>query len=117
MNWAGAVAIGDDVKPAYRDAYNSLKNAIHQAVPQSAALAERLSNLLAAQSDLNQLAKIEEVGHGTGVLRGKIGSSLLGAVQSSAGRLLPAAPSLAAPAPKGVIGSMVSVVAQRQDQQ
>jgi hypothetical protein len=85
VNWGGATAVTDEVKPAYRDLYGSLKNAIHDAVPGAASLDERLSNLMAAQNDLLQLSKAEEVGRGMGLARGKIGSSILGASSRASG--------------------------------
>jgi hypothetical protein len=116
VNWGGATAVTDEVRPAYRDLYGSLKNAIHDAVPGAASLDERLSNLMAAQNDLLQLSKLEEAGRGTGIARGKIGSSVLGAVQSAAGRFLPAATGAAGPLERGVIGSLVTAIAQKQQQ-
>lgn len=74
---------------------------------------ERLSNLMAAQNDLLQTAKLEEVGRGQGITRGKIGSSLLGAVESGAGRFLPSVTPAAGPIARGVIGSMVSAIAEK----
>jgi hypothetical protein len=117
VNWGGATAVSDEVKPAYRALYGSLKSAIHDAVPQAATLDERLSNLLAAQNDLLQTSKLEEVGRGMGIARGKIGSSVLGAIQSSAGRFLPQVTGAAGPTQRGVIGSLVSAIAQRQSQE
>ena len=117
VNWGGATAVTDEVKPAYRDLYGSLKNAIHDAVPGAAQLDERLSNLMAAQNDLLQLSKLEEAGRGTEIVRGKIGSSLLGTVQSAAGRFLPTAKGAASPLERGampVIGSLVQAIAQKQ---
>jgi hypothetical protein len=114
VNWGGATAVTDEVKPAYRDLYGSLKSAIHDAVPQAAQLDERLSNLLAAKNDLVRLAMQEEVGRGMGVMRGKIGSSVLGAIESGAGRVLPSATGATDPFAKGVIGSLVSAVANKQ---
>ena len=66
VNWGGNVSVTDEVKPAYRALYGSLKNAIHQAVPGAAQVDERLTNLLAAHNDLDTLAKAEEVGRGGG---------------------------------------------------
>jgi hypothetical protein len=97
VNWGGNVSVTDEVKPAYRALYGSLKNAIHQAAPGSAQVDERLTNLYAAQSDLDNLARAEEVGRGGGVISGgKIGTSLAGAVERTAGRFLPA---IASPSP------------------
>jgi hypothetical protein len=117
VNWGGATAVTDEVKPAYRALYGSLKSAIHDAVPQAAALDERLTNLLAAQNDLLQVSKLEEVGRGMGIARGKIGSSLVGAVQGALGRFLPGATGAATPASRGVIGSLVSAISQKQQDQ
>jgi hypothetical protein len=115
VNWGGATAVTDEVKPAYRDLYGSLKRAIHDAVPQAAQLDERLSNLLAAKNDLVRLSMQEEVGRGMGVMRGKIGSSVLGAIESGSGKfILPGATGATDPTAKGVIGSLVSAVAQKQ---
>jgi len=92
VNWGGNIAVTDEVKPAYRAVYGSLKNAINSAVPGSAPINERLTNLYAAQTDLENMAKAEEVGRGGGVISGgKIGSSLVGLAERSAGRVLPAA--------------------------
>jgi hypothetical protein len=92
VNWGGNVSVTDEVKPAYRALYGSLKNAIHQAVPGAGQVDERLTNLLAAHNDLDTLVKAEEVGRGGGVISGgKIGTSLVGLVERSAGRVLPAA--------------------------
>jgi hypothetical protein len=113
VNWGGATAIGDEVRPAYRSLYSSLKNSIHDAVPEAAPLDERLTNLMAAQNDLLQLSKAEEAGRGSGLARGKIGSSVIGVVQSGAGRVLPYASSAASPYPKGIIGSLVRAVAEK----
>ena len=117
VNWGGATAIGDEVKPAYRDLYGSLKNSIHEAVPKSAQLDERLSNLMAAQNDLLQLAKREEAGRSGGIAGGKIGSTLLGAAQSGLGRFpLPQAPAATAPVTRGIIGSIASAIARKGQQ-
>ena len=116
VNWGGATAIGDEVKPAYRDLYGSLKNSIHNAVPESAQLDERLSNLMAAQNDLLRLSRLEEAGRGMGITRGKIGSSLVGAVQSGLGRFLPQLPPAASPFTKGIIGSMATAIARKGQQ-
>lgn len=91
VNWGGTISVTDEVKPAYKSLYGSLKDAIHTAVPDSAPLDERLTNLLAAHNDLDSLARAEEVGRGGGVLSGgKIGSTLTGLAERSAGRVLPA---------------------------
>ena len=105
VNWGGNVAVTDEVKPAYRAVYASLKNGINQAVPEAGPINERLTNLLAAQSDLDNLARAEEVGRGVGLSRGKIGSSLFGAVEAGAGKLLPSATNLNNPLTRASIGA------------
>lgn len=74
VNWTGTTAVTDEVKPAYRTLYGSLKNAVNRAVPEAAGLNERLSDLLAAQGDLKKLIGAEEVGYG----RGAMGSAVTG---------------------------------------
>jgi hypothetical protein len=91
VNWGGNIAVTDEVKPAYRAVYGSLKDAISKAVPESAPINERLTNLLSAQQDLHTLAMAEEVGRGGGVMGGRVGTSLAGLVERGAGRVLPAA--------------------------
>ena len=89
INWAGNVAVADDVKPAYRQVYGSIKQAVNKAVPESAELNERLTNLLAAQTDLEKLMKAEEAGMGKGAL----GSAVTGIArrfEAVAGRGIPA---------------------------
>lgn len=108
MNWGANVSVTDDVKPVYRALYGSLKNAINSAVPGSAPINERLTNLLSAASDLENQAKAEEVGRGGGVISGgKIGSSLVGLAERSAGRVLPAA--MGAPALTGAGAGTISL--------
>jgi len=95
VNWGGNIAVSDEVRPAYRQLYGSLKDSINAAVPESASLNERLSNLLSAHADLDNLAKMEEVGRGGGPLSGgKIGSTVVGLAERSLGRVLPAATNL-----------------------
>jgi hypothetical protein len=91
VRWNGANAIGDDVKPAYKAVYSSLRDAVNQVVPQAADLNERLTNLHAAQDDLIKLARNEEVSRGAGALRGNMGVDILGKLESMAGRVLPGA--------------------------
>jgi hypothetical protein len=109
VNWGGNIAVTDEVKPAYRAVYGSLKNAINQAVPGAAPINERLTNLLAAQSDLDNLARAEEVGRGGGIISGKIGTSLAGIAERSAGRVLPAATSLTSPGLRGAAAGTISL--------
>jgi hypothetical protein len=107
VNWGGNVSVTDDVKPVYRAVYGSLKNAIHGAVPGSAEIDERLTNLLAAHNDLDNLAKAEEVGRGGGLAGGKIGTSIPGMLEKTAGRFLPAA--TGAPALTGAGAGTISL--------
>ena len=91
VRWNGQNAIGDEVKPAYKAVYASLKGEVNNAVPEIADLNERLTNLYAAQDDLVRLARNEEVSRGAGGMRGTIGTSLLGKLESGAGRFIPGA--------------------------
>jgi hypothetical protein len=91
VRWNGTNAIGDEVKPAYKAVYASLKGEVNDAVPEIADLNERLTNLYAAQDDLVRLARNEEVSRGAGAMRGTIGTSLLGKVEAGAGRFIPGA--------------------------
>jgi hypothetical protein len=89
VNWTGTTAVTDEVKPAYRSLYGSIKNAVNNAVPEAAELNERLENLYAARTPLNRLMLNEEVSRGPGAMGGTIGRNLLGRVESSIGRFLP----------------------------
>ena len=119
VNWGGNISVSDDVKPAYRALYGSLKDAIHSAVPESADLDERLSNLLAAHSDLDNLSRAEEVGRGGGLFSGgKIGTSVIGLAERSAGRVLPMAAGAPAATPLGTgFISLADVLARPTPQQ
>lgn len=89
VRWNGTNAIGDEVKPAYKAVYVSLKNAVNNAVPEMADLNSRLTDLYAAQDDLLQLARREEVGRGMGMMRGTMGTSMIGRVEGELGRFFP----------------------------
>jgi hypothetical protein len=91
VRWNGQNAVGDEVKPAYKAVYGALKEAVNNAVPEVADLNERLTNLYAAQDDLVRLARNEEVSRGAGAMRGTIGTSVLGKLESAAGRFIPGA--------------------------
>jgi hypothetical protein len=91
VRWTGTNQIGDEVKPAYKSVYASLKNAVNDAVPEIADLNERLTDLHAAQDDLLRLSRNEEVSRGAGPMRGTMGTNILGRLESSIGRFLPAA--------------------------
>ena len=89
VDWAGRERIGQLVDPVKRQVYGSLKNAINNAAPESAGLNERLTNLLAAQEDVNKLAGFEEVGRGRSA-GGVIGPSWMGRLEALSGRYIPA---------------------------
>jgi hypothetical protein len=92
VNWAGNVAIGDEVKPTYRALYGTIKNAVNKAVPEAAGINEDLTNLLSAQTDLEKLMKAEEAGQGKGAL----GSAVTGIARRFEAVLGRAIPSVAA---------------------
>ena len=108
INWGGATAVTDEVKPAYRQLYGTVKNAIND----TAALNERLTHLMAAKADVETLAKAEEVGRGAGIARGMIGKTVPGMIEATAGRTLSSALSTATAA-RSVIGGMVAPIAQK----
>ena len=87
VRWNGTNAIGDEVKPAYKAVYASLKGEVNDAVPEIADLNERLTNLYAAQDDLIRLARNEEVSRGAGAMRGTIGTSLARETRSRGGQV------------------------------
>lgn len=90
INWAGNVAVTDEVKPVYRAVYGSLKNAVNKAVPGSAQINEDLSDMLSAKIDLEKLMRAEE----TGLSKWLKGASLASVVhlgESVLGRFLPGA--------------------------
>lgn len=107
VNWAGNIAVTDEVKPAYRTVYGTLKQAVNSAVPGSAALNERLTDLLAAQTDLHKLMQAEEVGQGKGAL-GSAVTGIARRAEAVAGRGIPAAAQFTAGAravaPPGLVG-------------
>jgi hypothetical protein len=51
-NWGARSCLSEELKPAYRAVYASIRNAIRAAVPDAHNLDERLANLYAAKSDL-----------------------------------------------------------------
>jgi hypothetical protein len=76
---------------------------ISGAVPEAKDLNETLTNLYAAQSDIETLTKAEEVGRGGGVAGGKIGSTIIGKAEKEAGRILPGTAAIAkSPAVKAI---------------
>jgi hypothetical protein len=54
-DWGGKSNLPEEVKPAYRTIYGSLREAIRTAVPEVRDLDERLANLYAAKSDLENV--------------------------------------------------------------
>jgi len=89
IDWAGRERIGQLVDPVRKQVYGGLRDAVNQAAPGAANLNERLTNLLAAQTDINKLAGFEEVGRGRS-LGGVIGPSWMGRAEALAGRVIPA---------------------------
>jgi hypothetical protein len=55
LNWGGSTGVSEELKPAYRALYASLKSAIRSAAPEAQDLHERLTNLYAAKSELENL--------------------------------------------------------------
>jgi hypothetical protein len=92
INWAGNISVTDDVRPAYRAVYGALKQAVNQAVPEVAPVNERLTNLLAAQTDIEKLMKSEEAGMGKGAL-GSAVTGIARRAEAVMGRAIPAAQS------------------------
>jgi hypothetical protein len=60
LNWGASAAVSEELKPAYRALYGSLKGAIRAAVPEAQDLHERLTNLYAAKSDLENPPAVKE---------------------------------------------------------
>jgi len=54
-NWGTAACLSEELKPAFRAVYTSVRNAIRLAVPEACELDERLANLCAAKSDLEKV--------------------------------------------------------------
>lgn len=61
VNWGGSTAVSEQLKPAYRELYDSLKSALRAAVPEAQNLHERLTNLYAAKSDLENSLTAKEL--------------------------------------------------------
>ncbi|HEV3480772.1 MAG TPA: hypothetical protein VGR97_00435 [Candidatus Acidoferrales bacterium] len=53
--WGATSDLSEELRPAYRAVYASVRNAIRAAVPQAHGLDERLANLYAAKSDLENV--------------------------------------------------------------
>ena len=110
INWQGRERVGQLVDPVRKQVYAALKDQVNRAAPGTAELNERLTNLLAAQSDVNNLAGFEEVGRG-GSMGGVIGPSWMGRVEALAGRFIPAA-SWLTPAISPAIKTAIPAVTQ-----
>jgi len=54
-NWGARSCLSEELKPAYRAVYGSIRNAIRAAVPDAHNLDERLANLYAAKFDLENM--------------------------------------------------------------
>lgn len=54
-NWGARSCLSEELRPAYRAVYGSIRNAIRAAVPEAHDLDERLANLYAAKSDLENV--------------------------------------------------------------
>jgi hypothetical protein len=94
VRWTGTNAVGDDVKPYYKQVYNSLREWVNSTVPGTEGLNDRLTDLHAAKDDLVRLSKNEEVSRGAGALGGTIGKNIIGRLESQIGRYLPASASV-----------------------
>ena len=64
IRWTGTNQVGDEVKPAYKAVYGTLKDWVNKTVPEVADTNERLTDLHDAKDALYNLAKNEEVGRG-----------------------------------------------------
>jgi hypothetical protein len=84
-----AVPPNDRVLKAYRQVYGTLNDEINSVSPGAARINKQLTNLHAAQGDLLNLSRNEEVSRGAGGMRAKTGNTALGALESTAGRILP----------------------------
>jgi hypothetical protein len=60
-NWGIGSCLSEELKPAYRAVYGSIRSAIRAAVPKTRDLDERLANLYAAKSDLENVPAAKEV--------------------------------------------------------
>jgi hypothetical protein len=109
INWTGATAVTDEVKPVYRKLYGSMKSSIHAAVPEAKPLDEKMTNLMAAWGDLNpgkpgSLPLREEVEAGSGPMSGGF-KGMMGRLEAAIGRIIPAAHAVAKnPATKAAVG-------------
>ena len=91
INWGGRERVGELVDPVRKQVYSALRDAVNSSdsTGKVAGLNERLTNLYAAQEDINKLAGFEEVGRGRS-MGGVIGPSWMGRIEALAGRYIPA---------------------------
>jgi hypothetical protein len=54
LNWGGNSGISENFKPVYRALYGRLKTAIRTADPEAQNLYDRLTNLYAAKSEIEE---------------------------------------------------------------
>ncbi len=55
-NWGTGACLSEELKPAFRVVYSSVRNAIRRAVPEADELDERLANLYVAKADLENVS-------------------------------------------------------------
>jgi len=60
-NQGESAGVSEELKPAYRALFSSLKSAIHNAVPEAQNLLDRLINLYAVKSDLENMPMMKEL--------------------------------------------------------
>ena len=110
VDWTGRDRVGQLVEPIRKQIYGDLRDAVNAAAPGTSEINERLTNLLAAQTDINKLAGFEEVGRGRS-MGGVIGPNWMGRMQALAGRFIPAASWLS---PTVGAGSKIAIPANTQ---
>jgi hypothetical protein len=99
------------VENAYRQAYGSIKNGVFDAAPQSQGLMERVTNLLALKNSLTNEAQSAKAGRG-----GMASLSIPQRVESSLGRVAPAAISTSQEAARLARVPAVAPAAVNEDQ-
>jgi hypothetical protein len=62
-NWGTGTDLSEELKPAYRAVYSSLRNAVRTAVPDTQNLDERLANLYAAKSEIETVPQAQTTRH------------------------------------------------------
>jgi hypothetical protein len=58
-SWGTGTDLSEELKPAYRAVYSSLRNAVRTAVPDTQNLDERLANLYAAKSEIETMPQAQ----------------------------------------------------------